>query len=77
MKYPFETISTEDLVTATGGMNLDGFRHSTHIQDRRTPEQIQADTTWMSHVEHGTPLPHLPQPAGPSTAKRQLKARCL
>ncbi|MEO8845553.1 MAG: hypothetical protein ABI591_16775 [Kofleriaceae bacterium] len=47
MNQLLETIATETLVTATGGMNTTGFATSTHIQDRRTPAQIAEDTTWM------------------------------
>jgi len=41
------TIDLAQLTTIHGGMNTDGFRRSTNIEDRRPPEAIAEDTQWL------------------------------
>jgi hypothetical protein len=55
-----KTITSDELVTATGGMNLDGFRQSTNIEDRRSPKAVAEDNKWWSSTH---PSPTIDKPA--------------
>ena len=55
MKNRFDDITPEELVTATGGMNMTGFTQSTHVRDRRTEYQIGEDNAWVR--KHTPPAP--------------------
>ena len=45
------TIAITQLATVQGGMNLDGFRRSEDIEDRRTPADVQEDDRWMASLK--------------------------
>lgn len=43
-----KAIDVSALVTATGGMNLDGMRLSTNVEDRRTKAGKARDAAWWA-----------------------------
>ena len=53
-----KTLTSAQLVTATGGMNTDGFRRSTNIEDRRSPKAIAQDNQFwtQTHPTETKPL---------------------
>ena len=44
------TLDPAQLATIHGGMNLDGFRRSENIEDRRPPEAVAEDQQWMNQI---------------------------
>lgn len=47
-----KAIDISALVTATGGMKLDGMRESTNVEDRRTKAGIARDNAWWAKQKH-------------------------
>jgi|GEM_PF-5074288 len=44
------TIDLAQLTTIHGGMNIDGFRRSNNIEDRRPPAAVAEDTQWLNSL---------------------------
>jgi hypothetical protein len=53
MPNTFETLSDAQLANAIGGMQWDGFRRSTNVEDFRSPAGVAADNAYQQRINAG------------------------